>query len=153
MSVPAELSRLTGKWKGNNRLHAAWLPDPIRDSESHATVELRVNGQFLSIEYDWAFEGDRKDGVMIIGCDNESDAVQAVWTDSWHMSQKFMICDGTIDDEGRINVKGYYAVPDNPDWGWRTEVLPGAERFRIVMYNVTPDGEEDIAVEADYTRI
>lgn len=152
MSVNATLSKLAGQWKGDNRLHLPWTDDPVHDSESNARVELRVNGQFLAIEYDWVFEGNRQEGVMIVGCDTESDAVQAVWTDSWHMSHKFMVCDGRVKADGAIDVKGYYAVPDHPDWGWRTEILPGNDAFRIVMFNVTPEGDETIAVEADYER-
>ena len=89
---------------------------------------------------------------MIVGCDERSDAVQAVWTDSWHMSHKFMICDGSVDENGHINMKGFYSVPDNPDWGWRTEVIPGKNSSQIVMYNVSPEGDEEIAVESSYSR-
>ena len=152
MSVHTALANLTGRWAGYNRLHADWMDNPIQDSVSMANVELRVNGQFLTVEYDWEFEGKRQEGVMIIGCDTNSNAVQMIWTDSWHMSHKFMVCDGEIADDGKINVKGHYSVPDNPDWGWRTEIVPGENAFRFVMFNVTPEGEETVAVEADYER-
>jgi hypothetical protein len=152
MSVRPDLAKLVGTWKGSSRLHTSWLPEKTRDSTSNATVELRVKGQFLAIEYDWIHDGKKQEGVMIIGCDEKSDAVQAVWTDSWHMSHKFMVCDGTIDESGSVNMKGYYQVPGHPDWGWRTEISPGADSFQIKMYNISPEGEEDIAVEAEYSR-
>jgi hypothetical protein len=117
-----------------------------------AAVSLKANGQFLHIEYTWEYEDRLQEGVMLIGCDTQSDAVQAIWTDSWHMSHKFMVSNGTISDDGRVNVMGYYSVPDHPDWGWRTELHPGKDTFRILMFNVSPEGEEDIAVEAELTR-
>src|SRR5256885_17086551 len=138
MSVRPLLAALAGNWKGNYRLHTSWLPEQTNDSESACSIELRVNDQFLAIEYDWKYEDRREEGVMIVGCDEESTAVQAVWTDSWHMSHKFMVCDGTIDNEGKVNMKGYYSVPENPDWGWRTEIIPDRNSMQIVMYNVSP---------------
>jgi hypothetical protein len=152
MSVKPDLAKLVGKWKGSSRLHTPWRPEKMHDSASNAAVELRVNGQFLAVEYVWEHEGKKQEGVMILGCDETSDAVQAVWTDSWHMSHKFMVCDGTIDESGNVNMKGYYQVPGHPDWGWRTEILPGADSFQIKMYNASPEGEEDIAVESEYSR-
>lgn len=152
MSVRPPLAALAGNWKGNYRLHTSWLPEKTHDSASECSIELRVNDQFLAIEYDWEYEGKRQEGVMIVGCDEKSDAVQAVWTDSWHMSHKFMVCDGSADESGRINMKGFYSVPDHPDWGWRTEVTPNTDSLQIVMYNVSPEGDEDIAVESDYSR-
>lgn len=152
MSVRPVLAGLAGHWKGNYRLHASWLPEKTHDSGSLVTIGLRVNGQFLTIEYDWEYEDKRQEGVMIVGCDEKSDAVQAVWTDSWHMSHKFMVCDGTIDKSGKVNVKGFYSVPDNPDWGWRIEIIPDNNPLRILMYNVSPEGDEETAVESDYSR-
>jgi len=90
--------------------------------------------------------------VIILGGDNKTDSVNAFWTDSWHMAHQLMLCEGTLRDDGSISVKGYYKVPDHPDWGWRTEIIPGYDSFRYLMYNVTPDGEETIAVEMDLSR-
>jgi hypothetical protein len=50
-------------------------------------------------------------------------------------------------------VRGSYAAAPGPDWGWRT-VIETAEddSLRMVMYNLTPDGQEYLAVEAVYRR-
>jgi hypothetical protein len=64
-----------------------------------------------------------------------------------------MLCNGTTRPDGGISVKGYYAVPDHPDWGWRTEIIPDGERFRYLMYNVTPEGAGELAVETDFVRV
>jgi hypothetical protein len=152
MSVDNKLSNLVGSWKGTNRLHTPWLPVKLQKSESAAVVRSKMNGQFLSIEYTWAFEGDEQEGMLVVGCDSKSDAVQAVWTDSWHSKDILMLCNGTMGDDGVLSVTGQYSVPENPDWGWRTEIIPGDETFRYVMYNVSPDGVEDLAVETEFSR-
>jgi Protein of unknown function (DUF1579) len=152
MSVHESLANLEGKWKGTNRLYLSWLPDPLRESDSTATVSLKANGQFLNIEYTWAYEDKPQQGILLLGCDSKSDAAQAIWTDSWHMSHKFMVCDGIVDGGGNVNVKGFYTVPDHPDWGWRMEIRPDTAAFRLVMYNVSPDGDEELAVDTEYSR-
>jgi hypothetical protein len=62
-----------------------------------------------------------------------------------------MDCRGSAKGEGGISVQGSYPAPPGPDWGWRIVVEPreGAG-FRLEMRNVTPEGEEAIAVEAEY---
>ena len=152
MSLDRKLSGLVGAWKGTNRLHTPWMPVKLRESDSSAVVRSKMNGQFLTIDYTWAFEDEPQEGMLIVGCDPHSDAVQAVWTDSWHSKDILMLCNGNISGDGRISVFGTYAVPEHPDWGWRTEVIPGEGSFRYAMYNVTPEGEEEIAVETDFTR-
>ena len=111
-----------------------------------------MNGQFLSIEYTWSYEGEVQEGLLIVGCDSDSDAVQAVWTDSWHSKNVLMLCNGTVNSDGGISVMGHYSVPEHPDWGWRTEIIPNEDGFRYAMYNVSPEGAEDIAVETDFVR-
>ncbi len=69
-----------------------------------------------------------------------------------------MLCEGDIQPDGAARVKGSYAAPPGPDWGWRITIKPpinapgSGESFRMTMHNITPDGEEMLAVEAAYTR-
>lgn len=154
MSVPELLEILVGKWRGTNRLHTTWIPEnPVRETISIATVELTARGRFLKIEYDWMFEETLQEGLILIGDEKASDSIKAFWIDSWHLSDKFMVSEGGRQLDGSISLKGYYAVPDHPDWGWRTVIETGKENvFRIVMYNVTPEGEETLAVEMELKR-
>jgi hypothetical protein len=152
MSLDERLTGLVGEWNGTNVLHTPWLPEPLKESPSRAIVRTKMNDQFLTIEYTWNFDGDAQDGILILGCDPKSDAVQAVFTDSWHSKHTLMLCNGNIQTDGKISVFGTYSVPDNPDWGWRTEITPNIDSFRYTMYNVEPDGSEEIAVETDFTR-
>lgn len=152
MGADQKLSDLLGTWKGINRLYVPWMPENLKESESTAIVRSKMNGQFLSLEYTWAFDGNPQEGLLILGCDQKSDAVQAVWTDSWHSKGVLMLCNGEAGPDGRISVIGYYSVPNSPDWGWRTEIAPGGDGFRYAMYNVSPDAVEELAVETEFTR-
>lgn len=89
-----------------------------------------------------------------MGYEKERGVVTAVWVDSWHMASKAMVCEGSSGlGGGRVELRGTYAAPPGPDWGWRTVLDPGdGNTFRMVMYNVSPDGNEDLAVEAVYRR-
>ena len=152
MSIDQRLYDLSGTWTGTNRLHTTWLEEKLKESPSTANVRSKMNGQFLSIEYTWSYEGKLQEGLLIVGSDPKSDAVQAVWTDSWHSKDVLMLCNGEINSGGGISVMGHYSVPDHPDWGWRTEVIPTEDGFRYAMYNVSPEGVEEIAVETDFVR-
>ncbi len=153
MSIPENFKKLTGEWQGKNLLYTTWIEEnPVRESESAAKVDLAGNAKFLKIQYDWIYENENQEGLLLIGSEKESDAVKAFWIDSWHMGDKFMTCDGNFSGDS-ILMKGFYEVPNHPDWGWRTDIIFDNENsFKIVMYNVTPEGAEDLAVEAEYSR-
>lgn len=154
MSIDNKLSDLVGEWKGTNRLHVPWKPVPLIESESTASIRTKMNGQFLSVEYIWVYDGKTQEGMLVLGCDPKSEAVQAVWTDSWHSKDVLMLCNGSRETDGRVSVMGYYSVPENPDWGWRTEIKQHDNNsFRYSMYNVTPDGAEQLAVETEFERV
>ena len=154
MSVPEILEKLVGKWRGINRLHTTWIPEnPVRETVSIATVELTARGRFLKIEYDWTFEEAVQEGLLLIGDEKDTDSIKAFWIDSWHLSDKFMVSEGFRETNGSISLKGFYAVPDHPDWGWRTVIEPEHDKvFKIIMYNVSPEGEEALAVEMELKR-
>lgn len=148
MSVPERLAALTGRWTGTNRV---WLApgEAAHVSETTATVRVVAQGRFLEVAYAWAFDGEPHDGVVLLGRDGKS----AAWIDSWHMGDKVMLLEGAPDASGAVSVQGAYAAPPGPDWGWRIVVEGGDdEPLHLVMYNVTPDGTEMLAVDAAYAR-
>ena len=146
------LTKLAGTWKGTYRL---WeLPSEApHESRTVASFTLVLGGRFVRMDYTWGFDGEPQEGSLLFGYEQREDMVTAVWIDSWHMGDKFMICRGVAQGGGAIVVRGEYAAPSGPDWGWRTVIeLGDGGSFRMVMYNVSPDGQEDLAVEATFTR-
>lgn len=153
MSVPENIGKLTGQWSGTNKLYLSWLKESPFDSESNATINFSAKGIFLKIEYDWYHEGKTQEGLILIGKEKDSELIKSFWIDSWHLSDKFMVSEGDHRSDKMISVKGYYSVPNHPNWGWRTVIENENENtFKLTMYNVSPEGEETLAVEADYKR-
>jgi len=142
---------LAGRWTGTYRL----ILDPStppRVSSTAATLSPVAGGRFARLDYVWEDEGKAQDGSLLVGFEKEESVATAVWVDSWHMSNKFLVSEGKA-VRGSVDVNGSYAAPPGPDWGWRTVLGPGPDRnLRMIMYNVTPDGQEYLAVEALYSR-
>jgi hypothetical protein len=112
-----------------------------------------LDGRFVRIDYDWAYRRTPQQGSLLIGHEADAAAATAHWVDTWHMGDKVMVCRGAVEPDGPISVRGSYAAPLGPDWGWRTVVTPGAQRLRLVMHNITPEGQEELAVDAQYSRV
>lgn len=151
--IPKGFEKLIGEWKGENRLHTVWIPDdPLKVSESTCSVKTAAMSQHLVIEYSWNYQGEPQTGLMIIGSPKDKETIDVYWIDSWHLSNLFMNSEGAIKD-GVISVKGFYKVEGHPDWGWRTDLeVADSNSFSFTMYNVTPEGEESLAVESKFNR-
>lgn len=152
MSVPEFWKAMLGTWKGRNQL---WLTPgtPVAESETTAGVELLANGKFLGIRYTWSDDGERQEGLALVGATKDGTRAQATWVDSWHMGDSPMICKEVPAKEGVLALLGSYPAPSGPDWGWRLEFEPAPpDRWTMRMVNITPDGEEALAVLAEYAR-
>ncbi|MBX3050922.1 MAG: DUF1579 family protein [Caldilineaceae bacterium] len=150
MTLTTTLGELLGQWRGENRL---WLdPDnPPALSETTALVESIAQDKFVTLRYTWADDGNPQDGLLLLGAESDDGSVQAVWVDSWHMDRVQMQFWGAVGPDGVVSVAGSYAAPPGPDWGWRIVIEPRqGDSFRLLMYNVTPEEEEQLAVEAVY---
>ena len=139
---------LTGEWRGSSKLQ-----DPVQggvdESESNLRVSKVLSGKFARLDYDWSYRGAPQEGSLLLGFEPESRTVTAHWIDSWHMGRGVMACTGEL-AEGRYLLTGSYSVPGAEPWGWRIALEPRPGSVRMVMYNITPQGEEFLAVEATY---
>lgn len=152
MAIPPALATLAGRWSGDN---AVWLEpgaEPLR-STATAVVSLEAEGQALCMRYDWAEGGKPQSGILMLSGDARLAAWAGSWTDSWHLAHQLMDCRGSGDGTS-IAVRGTYAAPPGPDWGWRLALEAGnADECTLRMYNITPAGHEALAVEMRLTRL
>ncbi len=153
MSARAKITDLIGEWAGSSRL---WLfpGATVRESETTASVAPAAGGAFLIINYRWEDEGTPQDGILLVRLSVEPGTCDMVWIDSWHTGGEFMVFRGEEDRDGSMSAVASYAAPPGPDWGWRIVLSAESEtEMRITMYNITPDGNEALAVEAMYERM
>lgn len=152
MAIPHPLQELTGEWTATYRLQET-ASATAQESASTASITPVAVSRFIRIDYTWAYRSKPQEGSILIGCNARDNSAYAVWIDSWHMSDEFMICRGVITAAGALDVRGSYPAPPGPDWGWRTVIEPlDRSSFRMTMWNIAPDGREELAVEADYSR-
>ena len=147
-------NNLIGEWAGNNFLRLSWLTPPDYFSSSGISVSLVAKGTFLTFNYSWEHKNIPQEGMLLVGYDKAQKIATAAWIDSWHMNNKVMSCHGTINAQGMIDLRGSYEAPPGPDWGWRIKITtPSDNHLQIVMFNCSPEGLEELAVQADYERV
>ena len=154
MSLPPRFAALSGEWKGTKTVFLGGESGPEKKSASRMTVAKAARGAFMLLDYTWKYEADAQEGVLLLGYDDKQNAATAAWGDSWHMSQKIMHCTGAIDANGAFHVQGSYEAPPDPDWGWRIALtIHTADSIALVMHNLSPEGQQDLAVRAEFARV
>lgn len=148
MSVHTLLNSVRGVWSGTYKV---WLKpgNPTSSSDIRLTVQSIANSHYFLITYYWFWKNKKQEGVFLIG--GQDSAVYVTWGDSWHQQPKPMNCTGTYKSEtNSFDFTGSYDTgPDTPQWGWRTEFIKKNDKTLIMRaYNITPEGEEALAVEA-----
>ena len=151
MKISTLHNHLVGAWTGTMTLYTNWLPVKEHPSESHLVVAPAAGGNFLCFSYSWSYEDEPKEGLLLLGNENDADSVTASWIDSWHQNGKILQLTGDAND-GLIKVHGTFPAPPDPDWGWRIEVSVDDGAPRIAMFVISPKGEEDPAVDTKYRR-
>ncbi|HEX2094358.1 MAG TPA: DUF1579 family protein [Longimicrobiaceae bacterium] len=151
MSLDALLA-CAGYWHGTST-----LLDPscgvAEESLSRATVAPVLDGRFVRLDYTWSYQGAPQEGSLLLGMDPKTSLSSAHWIDTWHMGRAVMACQGGASNSGALSVRGSYAAPPGPDWGWRIDVIPEEEgMLRVTMFNISPGGEEELAVNTVYRR-
>ncbi|MEZ4728242.1 MAG: DUF1579 family protein [Caldilineaceae bacterium] len=153
MDTLSALVACRGQWRGNNTLQDPETGQPAV-SAATATVTPLLDGRFVRLDYTWHYGDTPQAGSLLIGHDTAAGTLSAYWIDSWHMGDKAMLCQGAATGQEELVVRGAYAAPPGPDWGWRIAIIPGAgTALRLVMHNIWPDGKEELAVEARYERV
>ena len=141
------LSGCAGQWRGTSSLY---LPDTAPEpSDSALTITPVLDGRFLRLDYTWSRGGAPQQGSLLIGLH------EACWIDTWHMSDKMMICAIEPADGAAWVCRGSFAAPPGPDWHWRIAITPvSPDRLTLIMTSIPPDEETGtLAVDALYSRI
>lgn len=146
------LNSLTGEWEGTTR---TWFEPGVLADESRWTATIRplLDGRSIAHEYSGSIGGKPLQGFALIGCNLITGMFEMALADSFHTGTSIMFCTGPR-TEGGFSVLGEY--PDGaggPPWGWRTDFeLSEPDRLVVAAFNITPGGEEALAVETRYHR-
>ena len=155
MSILEALSASAGSWHGKNTLQDAHSGQPA-ESPSTLTVTPVLGGRVVRLDYTWSYQGKPQEGSLLIGFQKKADLFTGHWIDTFHVGTKVMMLQGPNPSGSALSLLGSYAAPPGPDWGWRIEITPEHDgTLRIVMFNIWPEsegGQQDLAVEASYTR-
>jgi hypothetical protein len=152
MNPLAALSASAGTWRGTSTLQD---PHAGLAAESPSTASVSAAPGGVRLDYAWSYRGKPQQGSILFGTDDAAGAVTARWTDTWHTGNRPMACSGPKPGGSTLSVRGTYAAPPGPDWGWRIDVTSDGDKLRIVMHNVWPQeqgGKEELAVQAVYER-
>ena len=154
MAVPKPMLDARGKWQGKSRLHLSWLPEDqrITESESDLVVAADPNCAYATVKYTWVHEGKAQSGLLLVAAGENGDA-SGGWADSWHQSGGVLALKGAGPDDGPLRLTGSYSAGEPPEWGWRIEVESSESELVLRMINITPDGDEEWAVEGRYQKI
>ncbi len=153
MALPKGAHDFAGKWTGRSKLHLSWLESDLRVQESDSSLSLELNkqGAYLVLSYDWTYEGEVKEGVLIIAGESEGSGVQMAWVDSWHQSGGVLHLEGSTSEEGVVKAKGSYSAGEET-WGWTIALWLEGDQLSLKMENVTPGGDAEWAVMGVYSR-
>lgn len=150
----SELSQqFFGRWQGSSRLFLNWMETAEYDSDSQMQVASVMDRRFIEFRYHWRHEDKDQQGVILVGDELQPGQLCATWADSWHMGKNIMSCQGQQAGGKDIVLRGSYTVENAPDWYWRIELhLRKPDELEMCMYNISPEGKEDLAVCASYQR-
>jgi hypothetical protein len=145
-----QLAAAVGKWRGTNVLQDPHTGKADKSASTAAVTPL-LGGRFVRLDYTWRWGGKPQEGSLLLGFDGEAEKLRGYWIDSWHQSARALLCEGPRPSGGQLSVRGSYPAPPGPDWGWRIAVARKPRGLKMTMFNVTPDGQEEVAVEAAWT--
>ncbi len=147
-----QLLQLIGDWSGNSKTF--FEPGILGDeSQVKAQITAMFDGRFINIAYQSSVQGSPFQGTMILGYYLLDNTWQMVWVDTFHMGTGIMHAKA-IADGNEFNVLGQYSSGgESPEfWGWRTVIKkPSADQFILSAFNITPQGQEDLAIEMNFT--
>lgn len=151
MANPSALRNLAGEWTGRSTLFMSWMPPEQNSETCDSTMRVVDRGSYAEIEYLWSKDGPQHGEILVSGSE-DSGRVEMGWVDTWHQSAAVMHLAGDGMTGERVTATGSYEAPGYGVWGWRIEFSADGDALEFRMTNITPDGQDDPAVHAVYTR-
>ncbi len=150
MAVPKTIANAVGSWTGDSTLHMSWMPEGQRLEKGPSKLHVDLNGDsaFATLVYTWTYKGKQQEGQMLIASGKSETTIG--WVDSWHQNTSVMLLRGESADDP--SCRGTYKVEGHPDWHWRIAIERNGEKLSLKMFNISPDGMEEPAVEGVYTK-
>ena len=152
MSPLAHLLDGPRAWAGQNRLHDPTTGQPD-DSAATLTLQPMLDGRFIRVDYTWLYRDEDQSGALLIGHNIDQQRLTGHWLDTWHMGHDVMQLVGVPTPDESIALTGSYPAPPGPDWGWRIHLDLQGNELTLTMINITPDGEEQPAVDAQFRPV
>ena len=144
MNALDALAACSGDWVGTSTLQD---PHAGIAEESPSTLAITPVRDGVRLDYTWSYRGERRRGsVHFVAKDG---AVVAPWTDTWHTGGKPMSCSGPLGDT--ISVRVVSPLPRGRTGGGGSTSFSTARTCRRDVERLA-DGQEEMAVEAVYTR-
>jgi hypothetical protein len=116
LSIPPAFQELIGQWSGTKKL---WLSpaETLRESSSSMSVAAAAQGRFLTLQYNWDYEGSPAAGFLLLGYEEKSGKLEAAWVDSWHMQDLIMTYLGELVEDGSPAPQGSVCSSSRPGLG------------------------------------
>ena len=151
--VHAQLVRMAGQWEGRFRI---WFePGKLADEAvQRGSIRVLLGGRVLLHEYTGRCNCELTEGVALIAYHLDEHRYETAWAESFGTGTSIMFSTGVSGDP-RLSMLGSYGDGQGgPRWGWRTAIeQPDDNTLDLRMYNITPTGDEALAVEVNYRRL
>lgn len=140
-----------GTWK--TAMKSYWEPggEPML-VQGTSVIETIMGGRYMVETFTADFMGMPFEGRLIHGYDNLADEYWSIWFDNMSTWPSFST--GQMDADGTLEMSGTMKDAQTPNGRPSRSVittLPGGGQH-FTMYDVTPEGDEFVVMEIDYTK-
>lgn len=145
----ARLARLAGSWSGVAKTYLDPTQPPL-EARWEGRVASVLGGRFVRFDYRSEVQGTPSAGELLIAFESGERLWRTTWIDSFHTGSAILVSTGEGGEGAApVNVRGsYFAAPGHPHWGWRTELHDSDPAQLVIrMFNVSPQGQEDLGVD------